>query len=194
MQPSTPQVTRDNAAARQPSVTVFVCANSARAAETPEQRNRHRPSVPRFSWPFTLHQIVLPCVGRLQPEHILKAFEAGSDATVVIACAEDNCHFHEGSCRCHRRVQYVGRILDEVGLGSNRLILAHLPGSARQDLAAGEPGHACVVDDGALAAKLDALRALVVERLTGLPPDPMHHTVFPEPPDSELDAQDESDL
>jgi coenzyme F420-reducing hydrogenase delta subunit len=193
MQPATPPIS--SAARQQPSITVFFCANCARTAETPELRNRQRSTTPKLDWPFTMHEVAVPCVGRLQPEHLLKAFEAGSDAAVVIGCASDNCHYHEGSRRCQRRVEYVAHLLDEIGLGSERLIFGQLAGSARQDLALGEgrsPGET-TFDAADTLAKLDALRALVAERLRSLPPDPMHRTIFPETTDSELDDQDEGD-
>jgi coenzyme F420-reducing hydrogenase delta subunit len=195
MQPSTPQALRGDVATEQPSVTFFVCANSARGAEKQDHHHRRRPNVPEPSWPFTLHQVVVPCVGRLQPEHLLKAFEAGSDATVVVACAEDNCHYHEGSRRCGRRVEYIRGILDAIGLGSERLILTHLPGSALQDLAVGEDRQFPVVasEDRDLLGRLAELRSLVTQRIAALPADPIHRTMFPETIDSELDDQDESD-
>jgi coenzyme F420-reducing hydrogenase delta subunit len=178
-----------------PSVTVFFCSNSTRGADAPEQRNRHRTTLPTLDWPCTIHQVAVPCTGRLQPEHLLKAFEAGSDATVVIGCAGDNCHYHEGSRRCHRRIEYVGRLLNEIGLGSDRLIFAQLPGSARQDLIVGEPRRSTAATPGEAnaSAELDALRELVLARLAQLPPEPMHRTIFPESIDSEWDDQDEGD-
>lgn len=177
------------------SVTIFMCTNGAREAQSPSERNRQRTNVPELDWPFTLHQVVVPCVGRLQPEHLLKAFEAGSDATVVLGCADDNCHYHEGSRRCHRRVEYVSRLLDEIGLGSDRLIFAQLPGSAREDLARGE-SRAQTVGSGApadLTQRLADLRSYVIDRVAALPADPIHKTMFPETTDCELDDQDESD-
>ena len=53
--------------------------------------------LPQFSWPFPVREVLVPCTGRLQPEHLLKAFESGSDLVCAIACAEDNCHYAEGS-------------------------------------------------------------------------------------------------
>lgn len=72
-----------------------------------------------------MHEIALPCVGKLQPEQLLKAFEAGADAVCVMTCATDNCRYLEGSQRAERRVEYVRRLLDEIGLGGERLIVLH---------------------------------------------------------------------
>ena len=94
----------------------------------------------------------MSCTGRLQPEHVLKAFESGARLVCVIACDEGNCHHLEGSRRCARRVEYLRGILDEVGLGRERLLLCHLPGTAAEDmaLAAARPGP--VYDAGAAQA------------------------------------------
>ena len=93
------------------------------------------PSVPSFDWPFPVQEVLVPCTGRLQPEHVLKAFESGARLVCAVACQEDNCHYLEGSKRCARRVDYVRAILDEVGLGGERLLLFHLPGTAAEDMA-----------------------------------------------------------
>jgi F420-non-reducing hydrogenase iron-sulfur subunit len=156
-----------------PYVTVFLCANCARDGKTPESANRQRPSVPSFAWPFPAQEVVISCAGRLQPEHVLKAFESGARLVSVIACSEDNCHHLEGSSRCARRVDYVRGILDEIGLGRERLLLSHLPGTASEDmaLAAGRPGR--VYDADAARALVTEVRAEVLRVLDTLTPTPL---------------------
>lgn len=78
---------------------------------------------------------MVPCAGKLQPEHLLKAFEAGADLVCVLACAHDNCHYLQGCRRAERRVEYVKDLLDQVGLGGERLLMFRLPGSAVEDMA-----------------------------------------------------------
>jgi coenzyme F420-reducing hydrogenase delta subunit len=156
-----------------PYVTVFLCANCARDGKTPESANRRRPNIPSFAWPFPAQEIVIPCAGRLQPEHVLKAFESGARLVSVIACSEDNCHHLEGSKRCARRVDYVRGILDEVGLGRERLLLGHLPGTAAEDMAltAGRPNP--VYDAAAVQALVAEVRAEVLRVLDTLTPTPL---------------------
>jgi coenzyme F420-reducing hydrogenase delta subunit len=156
-----------------PYVTVFVCANSARDGKTPESANRLRPTVPAFDWPFPAQEIMVTCAGRLQPEHVLKAFESGARLVSVIACEEGNCHHLEGSRRCARRVEYVRGILDEVGLGRERLLLSHLPGTAAEDmaLAAARPG--TVYDSESAQTRVAAIRAEVLRVLDSLTPTPL---------------------
>ena len=195
MQAATTQAVSNGVTASQPVITLFICSNCARAGEPPEQRNRTRPTTPQFNLPFKAYEVIVPCAGRLQPEHVLKALEAGSDFACVVACEETNCHHIEGSLRCRRRLEYVGRILNEVGVGSSRLILAHLPGSAKEDLCFGqdEPSKRTGDPEGQLAVKIADLRSELIARVTSLPRNPMHQSVLPEMDSPELDNEDESE-
>jgi coenzyme F420-reducing hydrogenase delta subunit len=121
-----------------------------------------------------VRQALVSCTGRLQPEHVLKAFEAGAEAVCMVACQDDNCHHLEGSKRCARRVAYIRSLLDEIGLGGERLLLFHLPGTAAEDMALGygrtvEPLAAADVD-----AQAAAVRESVIEALRNLPPSPLN--------------------
>jgi hypothetical protein len=121
-----------------------------------------------------VEQVLLPCAGRLQPEHVLKAFEAGADVVCAIGCREDNCHHLEGSRRCARRVDHVRSILDDVGLGRDRLLFFTLPGSAAEDLALGAARPAPASDPTQLAERVAAVRDQVVANVERLPPSPLH--------------------
>jgi coenzyme F420-reducing hydrogenase delta subunit len=156
-----------------PIVTVFLCANCARDGKTPESANQLRPSVPSFDWPFPVQEVVVSCTGRLQPEHILKAFESGARLVSVIACDEGNCHHLEGSRRCARRVEYLRGILDEVGLGRERLLLDHLPGTATEDMALAAARPSPVYDPETAQAQVAAIRAEVLRVLDTLTPTPL---------------------
>ena len=121
-----------------------------------------------------MQEILVACTGRLQPEHVLKAFESGSDVVAMVACEEDNCHYVEGSKRCARRADYLRSILNAIALGGERLMLFHMPGTAAEDmaLAAGRPAPTC--DCEARNAQAAAIRERVVEALAALPPNPLH--------------------
>ena len=120
-----------------PAVTLFICSNSYRSGQMPTSGTRQPPGALPDAWSFSVHEIRIPCAGKLQPEHLLKAFEAGADLVCVIACDEANCHYLEGSRRANRRIEYVRGLLEELGLGGERLLLFHLPGSSREDMALG---------------------------------------------------------
>jgi F420-non-reducing hydrogenase iron-sulfur subunit len=157
-------------------ITMFVCANCARAGKKLTSAGRARPVVPDFNLPGHVQSIVVPCVGRLQPEHILKAFESGSSVVSIVACREDNCHYAEGSRRCALRVELVQSILKEIGLGEGRLLLSHLPGSALEDLAmaAGKSGGSNDADS--LSAQIAPIRDLIIKTLRAYPPSPLQQS------------------
>lgn len=156
-----------------PWITAFVCTNCARPAKRPGTAVKARPVIPDFNWPVRAHQIVVPCTGRLQPEHILKAFESGASVVSVIACEENNCQYIEGSKRCSLRVGFVRSILEEIGLGEGRLLLFSLPGSAHQDLAL-SAGEATPTNNSEfLETKIAAIRDQVAEALRTYPPNPL---------------------
>ncbi|HEY1218483.1 MAG: hydrogenase iron-sulfur subunit [Bryobacteraceae bacterium] len=158
----------------QPAITVFLCANCARPARAATSAGHQRPVVPDFGWPWPVRQALVPCTGRLQPEHVLKAFESGSEAVCMVACQDDNCHHLEGSKRCARRAAFLRSILEEVGLGGGRLMLFHLPGTAAEDMALGSGRTVEALATAAADAQAAAIRDLVVGALRDLPPSPLN--------------------
>jgi coenzyme F420-reducing hydrogenase delta subunit len=130
--------------------------------------------VPDFAWPLPVREIIVPCTGRLQPEHVLKAFDSGASLVCAVACQEDNCHYLEGSQRCARRVDYLRSILTEVGLGAERLMLFSLPGTASEDMALSMGRLSPALSSEELDARLATIRDQVVRTLRSLPPNPLH--------------------
>jgi F420-non-reducing hydrogenase iron-sulfur subunit len=166
MKESRSAVASNDLSARTPAaITVFMCANCARPGQALTSGGRPRPSVPNFSWPLPVREVLLPCMGRLQPEHVLRAFESGADIVCGVACERDNCHYLEGSKRCARRVDYIRSILDEVGLGGERLMLFSLPGTAAEDMALSAGTPASALDSEALDARVAGIRDQVLQAL-----------------------------
>ncbi len=185
---------REGSAARPPrKVTLFLCVNGARPGVAPTSAGRPRPVVPDFRWPLAVEQVLLPCAGRLQPEHVLKAFEAGADAVCAVACREDNCHHLDGSKRCARRVDHVRSILDQVGLGGERLLFFSLPGSAAEDLALGAGLAAPARGAAALDERVAAVREQVVAEVERLPQSPLHAGAAQAPASSSPEETDPAD-
>jgi coenzyme F420-reducing hydrogenase delta subunit len=172
-------------------LTVFVCAHCARPGQAPTSAGRPRPAVPDFDWSVPVQQVLVPCSGRLQPEHILKAFESGASVVGVVACAEGNCHNIEGSRRCALRTDFVGSILSEIGLGKDRLMLFHLPGSAEEDMEAGEGRPARLHASEILTAQIEKIRERVMIALATLPPSPLQEA--PPPARAPLESLQEMD-
>jgi coenzyme F420-reducing hydrogenase delta subunit len=177
-----PQDAGEQASPR-PAITVFLCANCARPARAATSAGRPQPVVPDFGWPWPVRQALVSCTGRLQPEHVLKAFESGSEAVCLVACQEDNCHYLEGSKRCARRAAFIRSILEEIGLGSERLMLFHLPGTAAEDMALASGRTVEAAAAGALDASAAAIRDQVVKALWALPPSPLREAPVTRPGD-----------
>jgi len=131
------------------------------------------PAVPK--WPFPVHEVMVPCSGKLQPEHLLKAFEAGADLVCVIACDKGNCHYMEGSRRVQRRAKYVCDLLDELGVGGQRLLTFSLRGSGKEDMAMGCGAGAAKTNgsDDETAARLKSIAEEIVGKLKTLGASPL---------------------
>ena len=177
-------------APQQKMMTAFICANCARAGIAPAAVHP-APTRPAFDWPLPADEIVVPCTGRLQPEHLLKVFEAGSCFVCVIACQDGNCHYGEGCRRADKRMNYVRGVLDQIGLGGERLALFHLPGSAREDMALGANLPATAhVGAGQLAQQIQAIREEVTAKVRALAPNPLYK---PQESVEEISAVEETD-
>jgi len=75
----------------------------------------------RLSYPSNVKIVKIPCTGRFDIIHALKAFEAGADGIFVFGCLEGNCHFEVGNLRAKKRVEHLRTLLDECGIGGERV-------------------------------------------------------------------------
>jgi coenzyme F420-reducing hydrogenase delta subunit len=108
-------------------IVVFECAGAA-PANGARETAAARQALPTGG---AIQTVRVPCSGKLQPEHLLKAFEAGADLVVVLACSDGDCRYLEGRRRIERRLDYVRGLLDEIGLGGKRLVLVDRPPDGR---------------------------------------------------------------
>ena len=70
--------------------------------------------------------IRLPCTGKVDAIHLMKAFEEGADGVFVAGCLEGQCHYLEGNLRARKRVAYVKRLLAEVQIEPERIDMFNL--------------------------------------------------------------------
>ncbi|MCK5836757.1 MAG: hydrogenase iron-sulfur subunit [Desulfobacula sp.] len=80
----------------------------------------------RLKIPSNFRIIRLPCTGKIDIIHILRAFEKGADGLCVVGCMEGDCHFNEGNFRARKRVEQAAKILDQVGVGGERVKMYNL--------------------------------------------------------------------
>ncbi|MBP6940471.1 MAG: hydrogenase iron-sulfur subunit [Syntrophorhabdaceae bacterium] len=78
----------------------------------------------------------LPCSGRIEPLHLLRAFESGADMVYLIACPEGACRYREGNLRAKKRVQYAQKLIEEIGLGGARIELINKTAAMPADIGA----------------------------------------------------------
>ena len=118
----------DTQATFEPEITAFVCqycadqaANSAGAMRQP--------------YPANVKIVRFPCTGKVDVQHVLNAFEYGADGVYVVACPEGNCHHIDGNIAVQRRLAYARTLLDEIGLGGERVALYHLTAAQGDEFA-----------------------------------------------------------
>ena len=62
-------------------------------------------------------------------------FEDGADGVIVAGCEEGTCHFINGNIKAKKKVNYTKKILDEIGLGGDRLEMYNLSAAMGQKFA-----------------------------------------------------------
>jgi len=133
----------------EPEITAFYCIYCGyMAADTAGALH--------IQYPANIKFVKLPCTGKTDVRYILEAFEQGADGVYEVACPIGNCHHVRGNERGRARVKHAKKILDEIGLGGERLDMFFMSGSQ---------GHAF-----AIAAQT------MVERIRKLGPNPLKPT------------------
>ena len=103
-------------------IYVFACQRRVpdtwRPPLTPEEARGHK-----------VRLIRLPCSAKLSVVHMLRPFEEGIDGVLVLTCPENGCETLEGSRRARIRVREANKALDEVGLGSTRVMMKQAQGN-----------------------------------------------------------------
>ncbi|MCP4022908.1 MAG: hydrogenase iron-sulfur subunit [Desulfobacteraceae bacterium] len=80
----------------------------------------------RLTYPAEVKIIQVPCTGRVDIIHLLNAMEDGADGVYVAGCLEGECHYIEGNLKAKRKVKYVKKILEELGIESERVEMYNL--------------------------------------------------------------------
>jgi coenzyme F420-reducing hydrogenase delta subunit len=100
-----------------PKITVFHCINIFyQGVSLPGDGENN----------YQLQVVKLPCSGMIKDIVLLKAFEAGADAVIVLVCPEEQCRYVQGSIRARKRVEWVQNLLDEIGLAGRRLSIFNI--------------------------------------------------------------------
>ena len=106
----------------EPKITAFYCIYCGyMAADTAGALHIQYPANVKF--------VRLPCTGKTDIRYLLEAFEQGADGVYVVACPIGNCHHVRGNERGLARLERAKQILDEIGLGAERLDMFFMSGS-----------------------------------------------------------------
>jgi len=112
----------------EPEITAFYCIYCGyMAADTAGALGVQYPANVKF--------VRMPCTGKTDIRYLLEAFEQGADGVFVVACPIGNCHHVRGNERGLARLQRAQKILDDIGLGSERLDMFFMSGSQAQTFA-----------------------------------------------------------
>ncbi len=98
---------------RKPALTVFHCVNAVKGG--------HSEALDRDDADITV--VRMACSSATRDVYLLRAYEAGAHAVVVLVCPEGRCRFLDGNVRAAKRVGRVKFLLDEIGLGRDRIEL-----------------------------------------------------------------------
>jgi F420-non-reducing hydrogenase iron-sulfur subunit len=80
----------------------------------------------RLTYPSSIKIVRVPCTGKVDILHILRAFEKGADGAYAVGCMEGDCHYTSGNFRARKRVEQAAKLLDAVGVGGERVRMYNL--------------------------------------------------------------------
>jgi F420-non-reducing hydrogenase iron-sulfur subunit len=83
----------------------------------------------RLQYPTNIRIIIVPCTGKVDVIHLLRAFEKGADGVYVVGCMEGECNFNRGNIRARKRVAQAQEILERIGIGGERVQMYNLSSS-----------------------------------------------------------------
>ncbi|MFC1862447.1 hydrogenase iron-sulfur subunit [Thermodesulfobacteriota bacterium] len=98
---------------KKPILALFYCQRTPESNESirHELEDKFKGSIRLFP---------LPCSGRLESLHLLRALEEFADAAYIITCPEGACRYFEGNRRAMKRVEMAQDILNVIGLEKER--------------------------------------------------------------------------
>jgi len=99
---------------QQPTVALFYCQN------VPDSSELHRQFLEK-KYGHRIRLFPIPCSGRLEPLHLLKALEDFADVAYLITCPDGACRYFEGNQRAKKRVKRTQEIIAGIGLEKERV-------------------------------------------------------------------------
>jgi F420-non-reducing hydrogenase iron-sulfur subunit len=95
-------------------ITIFHCINALADVGFPDNPD------------YEIQSVKLPCSSLTREVVLLRAFESGADAVMLLVCPEGACRYLQGNLRTAKRVARVKKLLDEIGIDGRRLSLYNI--------------------------------------------------------------------
>jgi len=91
--------------------------------------------VSRIQYPPNVRILRVPCSGRVDVLHVLKAFQSGADGVIITGCHVGDCHYIDGNVKAKDRVDALKKSLGALGIDSRRLEIGFASSSEGQKFA-----------------------------------------------------------
>jgi F420-non-reducing hydrogenase iron-sulfur subunit len=111
----------------EPEIVVLYCGRSVNEGD-------HLPEGARKCAGFTARFVMVPCSSEVETVYMVKLIENGTDGVVAVGCPEKDCQFLVGSSRAEGRVEHSRRLLEEVGMGSDRIRMVRRNGLSSEEV------------------------------------------------------------
>ncbi len=82
-----------------------------------------------MKYPVSIRIVRVPCTGKVDVAHLLRAIEKGADGVYVVGCKEGECHYKKGNFRARKRVEQAKKILSSIGSDEGRVEMFNLSSS-----------------------------------------------------------------
>ena len=110
------------------TLALFYCQNVPGSSERERQELERR-------YGRRIRLFPIPCSGRLEPVHLLRALETFADGAFVVTCPAGACRYFEGNLRVQKRVARAREIIVSIGLEAGRVGIVMEPTGAPRKLA-----------------------------------------------------------
>ncbi len=92
--------------------------------------------VSRIQYPPNVRILRVPCSGRVDVIHVLKAFQNGADGVIITGCLIGDCHYIDGNIKAKERVEVIKKSLEYLDIDPKRFELGFASSSEGQKFAA----------------------------------------------------------
>ncbi|MCK4366342.1 MAG: hydrogenase iron-sulfur subunit [Thermoplasmata archaeon] len=106
----------------QPSILAFCCNWCSYAGAD-------LAGVSRLQYPVNVKVLRVMCSGRVDPYFVMRALELGADGVLITGCEIGDCHYISGNVKAKERFERLSKLLDQIGIGSERIRLEWISAS-----------------------------------------------------------------